>query len=175
MRPLVNMLGAVMILLASTLAGFYRAKQYALRPRQLRELIAALQRLMTEINYGLTPLPDAMGKMGVQTREPVKTLFLHAAKQMEPPLGHTARESLQSGIEQAWGKSAMKADEREVMLQLSYSLGTSDRQDQTKHISLAIQQLMHEESRAQADQMKYERMSRSLGMLVGALIVILIF
>ncbi|MCZ4150437.1 stage III sporulation protein AB, partial [Escherichia coli] len=56
-----------------------------------------------------------------------------------------------------------------------YSLGTSDRQDQTKHISLAIQQLMHEETRAQADQMKYERMSRNLGMLVGALIVILIF
>ena len=76
---MVNMFGAVIILLASTLAGFYKARQYALRPRQLRELIAALQRLMTEINYGLTPLPDAnMGKMGAQTKEPVKTLFLHA-------------------------------------------------------------------------------------------------
>ncbi|KQY87653.1 stage III sporulation protein AB [Paenibacillus sp. Root52] len=172
---MVNMLGAVIILFASTLAGFYRARQFALRPRQLRELIAALQRLMTEINYGLTPLPDAMGKMGAQTKEPVRSLFLHAADQMNPPNGHTARESLQAGIEYMWNKSAMKADEREVMLQLSFSLGTSDRQDQTKHISLAIQQLMHEESRAQADQMKYERMSRSLGMLVGALIVILIF
>jgi len=169
------MLGALLILLASTLAGFHKARQYALRPRQLRELIAALQRLMTEINYGLTPLPDAMNKMGTQTKEPVRTLFLHASTQMEPPHGLTARESLQAGVEEAWGKSAMKSDEREVMLQLSYSLGTSDRQDQTKHISLAIQQLMHEESRAQADQVKYERMSRSLGMLVGALIVILIF
>ncbi|MBY0203812.1 stage III sporulation protein SpoIIIAB [Paenibacillus polysaccharolyticus] len=172
---MLNMLGALLILLASTLAGFHKARQYALRPRQLRELIAALQRLMTEINYGLTPLPDAMNKMGAQTKEPVRTLFLHASTQMEPPHGLTARESLQAGVEEAWGKSAMKSDEREVMLQLSYSLGTSDRQDQTKHISLAIQQLMHEESRAQADQVKYERMSRSLGMLVGALIVILIF
>ncbi|KAA8782308.1 stage III sporulation protein AB [Paenibacillus sp. 4624] len=172
---MLNMLGAVLILLASTLAGFYKARQYALRPRQLRELIAALQRLLTEINYGLTPLPDAMSKMGAQTKEPVKTLFLHASTRMEPPHGLTARESLQAGVEEAWGKSAMKSDEREVMLQLSFSLGTSDRQDQTKHISLAIQQLMHEESRAQADQVKYERMSRSLGMLVGALIVILIF
>nr|WP_154957663.1 stage III sporulation protein SpoIIIAB [Paenibacillus xylanexedens] len=172
---MLNMLGALLILLASTLAGFHKARQYALRPRQLRELIAALQRLMTEINYGLTPLPDAMNKMGAQTKEPVRTLFLHASTQMEPPHGLTARESLQAGVEEAWGKSAMKSDEREVMLQLSYSLGTSDRLDQTKHISLAIQQLMHEESRAQADQVKYERMSRSLGMLVGALIVILIF
>lgn len=175
MKPLVNMFGAVLIMIASSLAGFYKARQYALRPRQLRELIAALQRLMTEINYGLTPLPDAMSKMGAQTKEPVKTLFMHSASQMEPPLGLTARESLQAGVEQAWGRSAMKSDEREVMMQLSFSLGTSDRQDQTKHISLAIQQLMHEESRAQADQVKYERMSRSLGMLVGALIVILIF
>lgn len=172
---MLNMLGAVLILLASTMIGFYRARQYALRPKQLRELIAALQRLLTEINYGLTPLPEAMDKMAAQTKEPVRTLFLHAGNRMEGPHGQTARDSLQSGIEQAWAKSAMKEDEREVMLQLSYSLGTSDRQDQTKHISLAIQQLMHEESRAQADQMKYERMSRNLGMLVGALIVILIF
>lgn len=72
---MLNMLGALLILLASTLAGFHKARQYALRPRQLRELIAALQRLMTEINYGLTPLPDAMNKMGAQTKEPVRTLF----------------------------------------------------------------------------------------------------
>lgn len=71
-KPLVNMFGAVLIMIASSLAGFYKARQYALRPRQLRELIAALQRLMTEINYGLTPLPDAMSKMGAQTKEPAE-------------------------------------------------------------------------------------------------------
>ncbi|MBZ5797830.1 hypothetical protein K8353_48265 [Burkholderia contaminans] len=44
-----------------------------------------------------------------------------------------------------------------------------------KHIALTIQQLSHEEAQAQADQVRYERMSRSLGLLIGALIGILIY
>ena len=61
------------------------------------------------------------------------------------------------------------------MLELSGVLGTSDRQDQIKHIALAVGQLKHEEAAARDDQVKYEKMSKSLGLLIGALIVILIF
>lgn len=68
----------------------------------------------------------------------------------------------------------MKQPEKEAIRQLSFSLGTSDREEQNKHITLAIQQLNHEEASARNDQIKYEKMSRSLGLLVGALIVILI-
>ena len=69
----------------------------------------------------------------------------------------------------------MRSAEREVLEQLSSVLGTSDRQDQIKHIALAALQLKHEEAAARDDQVKYEKMSKSLGLLIGALIVILIF
>ncbi|MDP4096749.1 stage III sporulation protein SpoIIIAB [Paenibacillus sp. P96] len=172
---MLKLIGAMMIMLAATVAGWMKARQFANRPRQIRELILALQRLTTEISYGVTPLPDALAKTGEPLREPLRTMFKQAAASMLPPSGRTARESLHEAIEGAWRRTAMKAPEQDTMMQLAYSLGTSDRADQKRHIELAAQQLKHEEASALADQARYEKMSRSLGLLVGALIVILIY
>lgn len=172
---MLKLIGAVLIMLASTVGGWLKASQFANRPRQIRELILALQRLATEISYGVTPLPDALSRTGDPLKEPLKTMFRQAAASMLPPSGKTAKESLHEAIDRAWRHTAMKAPERDTMVHLAYSLGTSDRTDQMRHIELAAQQLKHEEASALADQARYEKMSRSLGLLIGALIVILIY
>ena len=69
----------------------------------------------------------------------------------------------------------MKVSEQEVVRQLSYTLGTSDRQDQLGHLSMAVRQLESEEAAAREDQARYEKMYRSLGLLCGAFIVILFY
>ncbi|AHV98243.1 stage III sporulation protein SpoIIIAB [Paenibacillus sabinae] len=172
---MLKLLGAAMILLAATLAGFRRASQYADRPRQIRGLIAALQRLETEIMYGYTPLPEALKRIAVQTREPLRGLLVTAAEGMSPPQNLTAQEALDRAMKTHWRATAMKIPEQEVLRQLSCTLGTSDRSHQTNHIALALQQLKQEEISAREDQAKYEKVSKSLGLLLGALIVILIF
>ncbi|HEY2493903.1 MAG TPA: stage III sporulation protein SpoIIIAB [Paenibacillus sp.] len=172
---MLKLLGAILILLSGTLAGFYKARQFERRPRQIRELILAMQRLETEITYGFTPLPEAMSKMGAQMKEPLSTLFTSAARSMNSSQGLTAQESIGHALAVHWKNTSMKAAEKDVLHQLSFTLGTSDRQDQIKHIALAAQQLKHEEAASREDQAKYEKMSKSLGLLVGALIIILIF
>lgn len=171
---MLKLIGAMLILLSGTLAGFHQAARFAARPRQIRELILAMQRLETEISYGFTPLPDAFGKMSEQLGEPLRSLFKRAAFHMNER-GSTAQESIQRSLHENWKRTAMKKPERDVIHQLSFTLGTSDRQDQIKHIALAAQQLKHEEALARDEQAKYEKISRSLGLLIGALIVILIF
>jgi stage III sporulation protein AB len=74
-----------------------------------------------------------------------------------------------------WRNASLKGTEQEIFRQLSCTLGTSDRTNQSTHIALALQQLKQEESAAREDQGKYEKVSKSLGLLLGALIVILIF
>ncbi|WP_025691608.1 stage III sporulation protein SpoIIIAB [Paenibacillus zanthoxyli] len=172
---MLKLLGAAMILLAATLAGFRRAGQYADRPRHIRGLTAALQRLETEIMYGYTPLPEAMKRIAVQSREPLKGLFAAAAEGMCAPRNESAQEAMGRAMETHWKATAMKAPEQEVLRQLSCTLGTSDRSNQANHIALALQQLKQEEISAREDQAKYEKVSKSLGLLLGALIVILIF
>ncbi|MNH89671.1 stage III sporulation protein SpoAB [compost metagenome] len=172
---MLKLFGAVLIVLAGTLAGFKRAAQYADRPRHIRGLIAALQRLETEIQYGYTPLPEALRRIGMQSKEPLKAFFTTAAEEMSPPLDRSAEDAISKAMEEHWKAASLKGTEKEILRQLSCTLGTSDRSNQSTHIALALQQLKQEETVAREDQGKYEKMSKSLGLLLGALIVILIF
>ncbi|NMO96873.1 stage III sporulation protein SpoIIIAB [Paenibacillus lemnae] len=172
---MLNWIGAAIILLSGGLAGLYQAQQFATRPRQIRELIQALQRLETEISYGFTPLPQALERIGKAMKDPLSSLLKCAADGMKPGQGWSVEESFAYALDSYWKQTSMKSAEREVVRQLSIVLGTSDRQDQMKHIALAASQLKHEEAAAREDQAKYEKMSKSLGLLISALIVILIF
>jgi stage III sporulation protein AB len=60
-----------------------------------------------------------------------------------------------------------------IMRELGFSLGASDRDDQIKHLRLATQQLASLAETAQSEQQKYESMWRSLGVLGGSLLVVL--
>lgn len=169
-----KMIGATLIILAATLAGWYKARQYANRPRQIRQLIVALKRLETEIMYGFTPLPDALRVIAKQLKPPLQSIFEHAAGGMDNH-NSTAQQSLHTAISQYWGHTDMKSAEKEIMVQLSYTLGTSDRADQAGHITAAISQLQHEELQARDEQVHYEKMYKSLGLLSGILVVILLY
>jgi stage III sporulation protein AB len=53
-------------------------------------------------------------------------------------------------------------------------LGSSERADQLKHVRLAMHQLQAEEAAARDEQMRFEKMCRSLGALGAALVVIVL-
>lgn len=172
---MLKMLGAVLVIAATTLAGWIQARQYANRPQQIRRLILALKRLETEIMYGFTPLPDALDRIGEQSGGAVGSIFHRAAQNMKPPDNRTAQEALQLALEAGWKTTAMKAVEQDIMRQFSYTLGTSDRKDQLGHIATAVRQLESEEHEAREEQNRYEKMFRSLGLLFGAFIVIILY
>lgn len=172
---MLNIIGAVIILVAGTLIGFYRAAQYADRPKQIRQLIQSIQRLETEINYGFTPLPKALKRISRSTQGPVSNLFEQAATRLSQNDGLTTKESWQQIMDEEWSSTAMNVTEKEIMLQLGSTLGISDRNDQLKHLRLASNQLQSEEFTAKEEQIRYEKMCKSLGVLSGALIVIIMY
>ncbi|MNW14896.1 stage III sporulation protein SpoAB [compost metagenome] len=69
----------------------------------------------------------------------------------------------------------MKRTEREAFGQLGPILGISDRADQAKHLRLAVHVLQAEETAAAEEYRRYGAMWRSLGLLAGVLIVILMY
>lgn len=172
---MVKLVGALCILFAGTAIGFLRAARYAARPRQLRELIHALRRLETEITYGYTPLPEAFKRLSSQCNEPVSLLFKESARLLAEEEGATTSRVWTQAAEFAWSSSALNTQDMEITVQIGFTLGITDRDNQLKHIALAIGQLQQQESSAREDQLKYERMSRSLGFLCAAFIVIFMY
>lgn len=172
---MLKVIGAVLILFSGTMFGFYQAAMLSRRPKQIREFIHALQRLETEIVYGLTPLTVAFHKLADQLAHPAAGLFRQAAEALAATTDRSAGEIWRQAAEEQWKYSALKDSEKQILLQLGHTLGRSDREDQVKHLRLAVSLLQAEERTAQEDQRRYESMWKSLGVLMGALVVILMY
>jgi stage III sporulation protein AB len=69
----------------------------------------------------------------------------------------------------------MKNGEKEIFLDICKNLGQSDRQTQIQHLTLAKQNLEIEEQKARAEQQQYEKMYKTLGVLAGVLVIILLY
>lgn len=172
---MLKFIGALCILSAFTIFGFVQSRQYSRRPRQIRQLISLLQRMETEISFGFTHLPEALRTISVQVAHPLNIMLLRMADQLRAESGKSVKEVWQAAIEESWYLTAMKKTEKEIISQLGFTLGMTDREDQVKHLRLGIVQLQAEEQQARDEQQRYEKMWKSLGVLAGAFVVILIY
>lgn len=172
-----KLFGATLLIGASAGIGWIQAATYAARPKQLRLLHHALSRLETAIMYAHTPLSAAFYDIAQQMPSILHIIFIHAAKAMEQSstISFTAKEAWQQAWDIHSGHTALNTVDLRIVREFGYTLGISDQEDQCKHIRLAIKQLEQEEWTAQEEYKKYGKMCRSLGVLAGLLIVILIY
>ncbi len=168
-------LGAVLILVTSTSIGFLFSKRYRDRPRQLRQLKSALQTLEAEIMYGLTPIQEAAVHLKEQLPKPINGFFSRLVDEMALRDGRSFNQIWVDVLEAFWPTTALKQAEKEIWKQFGQTLGQSDRTNQQKHIQLALSHLEREENEARVAQSQYEKMAKSLGVLGGILLVILLF
>lgn len=171
---MLKLFGALLLVGAGTLLGLMHARRLADRPAQIRRLVRILNQLETEIAFGYTPLPEALERIGRQAAEPLSSLFREAEERLRRD-ELAVFEAWQTAVERSWGNTAMKNSEKEILLQLGNTLGATDRDDQTRHLRLAARQLESLEPEAAEEQRKYEKMWKSLGLLGGALIAVILY
>lgn len=172
---MIKLIGALMILAAGAMIGFGQARRLRERPVELRRFIMMLQQLETEIEYGFTPLPEALYKLGRQHRAQLSGMMADIAAQLKSEAGVTVDEAWRRSVGRYWPSLAMNQEDREIIVQLGAVLGTSDREDQLKHLRLAVSLLAAREAEAAEERRKYEKMWKSLGLLGGALIAVILY
>ncbi|MFE4350221.1 stage III sporulation protein SpoIIIAB [Peribacillus butanolivorans] len=168
-----KLIGAAIIILATTWAGFEAAKKLSMRPRQLRQLKVAMQSLEAEIMYGHTPLKEAAQKLSKQMPKPLSLFFDTFANRLESG-ETTVKDAWVESLKKIWQSLALKQGEFEILSQFGETLGKSDKYHQQKQIMLTMAHLEREESDALDRQGKYEKMMKSLGFLTGLLLIILL-
>ncbi|TXC92315.1 stage III sporulation protein SpoAB [Metabacillus litoralis] len=170
---MIKWVGAILIVIATTWVGFEAAKHLSERTRQIRQLKVALQSLEAEIMYGHTSLIVAAQNISKQTPKPLAWFFEQFAEKLL--IGHTSvKVAWEESLQDIWKFTAFKQGEYEVLKQFGETLGQHDRISQQKHIKLTLTHLEREEADAIDRQTRYERMVRSLGVLTGVLLVILL-
>ena len=171
-----HLLGAVLLVLAGGGLGRQVAERYGRRVRELEQLRGLLGMLASEIDYGLTPLPEAFGRVGrLGEGGAVRRLFERTALAVTEDSPESFREAWQRVRgEEATALALTKPDD-EILEELGWALGSSDREDQLRHLQLATERLGMALSEAQRVAVKNVPLSRSLGLLGGILVALLLF
>jgi stage III sporulation protein AB len=167
-------LGAFMIIGSTTYLSWQVASRYARRPLELRELQTALALMQTEVEYGMTPLPQALLAATRGTGDRIGSIFRRTADYLAAGTGITAGEAMQVALVETKDETALTENDQAVLLALGSVLGSSGRHDQVRHLRLAMERLAGEESRALADRDRYEKVARYLGPLSGAALVLIL-
>lgn len=168
-------LGMALVLVSCSLLGFVYARRFAERPRQLRWLQAGFAQLETSILYRSEDLRFSFGQIAEHLPHPVGMLFARFSALLGESDGESTYRCWEKAIEETWPHTAMQEREKEMLLQFGHNLGSSDRDDQIQHIKALTTQLQWEEKAAREEQEKYEKMSRTLGILGGLFLVILLY
>jgi len=171
---MIKILAAFTVIVCSGAIGLIIAKQYSLRPIQLRNFQFSLQMLATDISYAAIPLPEALLSLSKKTDKRIADVFKLAGEMLNSRVGYTADEAWEYALSQIIPKTALKSADQEILINLGKSLGLSDREDQIKHIQLAITQLEQQISIAQSEKDKNEKVWKYLGFCTGLMLVIFI-
>ena len=185
MTEILKLGGGILVFMASTLFGFYRSRLLVRRVNWIRATMHGLQRLETEISFRGSLLIEALTSIKSDRSGEDFFAVLYPfimTNQDENARSNTMRQRFLD-IRQCWEQSLnelvhqspAKALEIDILRQLGRSLGRSDCDDQIKHLRLTAIQLQEALEQANAEMTKYQSMWRSLGLLGGAMMVILLY
>jgi stage III sporulation protein AB len=168
-------MGAVMLIIASGIVGLVVARNYSLRPQQIRYLQNAMQMLETEILYGLTPLPLALKRVGKRLPHPINDLFYKTADLLIEGEGLTAGEAWEIALHDLEEESALLPEDLDILVYFGQSLGGSDREEQSKNLKLVKEHLINMEKKADQLKEKNQKLWQYLGFSLGAIIALILF
>lgn len=171
---MIKLLGCILIISASTAAGFILAGNMRKRLDQLRELQRSLLQLETEIVYTYTALPEACLKVSYKSGEPIKRLFSGVSEKLIANKSESVHEAFSDCISDLKDNLNLKKTDLDIILDLSKALGCSDMEGHKSVFTLAKHDLHKSIEEAEAIIAKNTKMYRYLGFSFGAVVAILL-
>lgn len=155
-----------------TLMGIWIDEDQRKRIKQLERFIYLFGLLKGEIDYQLTPLKEACLQVSQRDGKEIGAIFIHFARQLE------AKESTDLNI--MWKQSLeaykrnlyLKETDYEILQQFSSACGYLDKNMQKRNLDYVIEKLEHERKLSEEKYERCSKLNKSLGVLVGAAIVI---
>lgn len=174
------MIGAKIILymvifITSSLIGFLYGGKYSKRVISLGQLQQGIRLLQTEIIVFANPLPQALENISMKTSEDIKNVFMMVKEKMLSNQSGDLYFSFLEATEYLKTTCLLKQKDIDVFLSLGKVIGKTNRVDQEQQFIYALRQFEELLAEAKDEKIKNEKMYRSLGVLMGlGMIIILI-
>lgn len=158
-----------LIFILSTLIGILIAKSYKNRVSDLEEMKNALNMLKTKMKFTYEPIPEIFKEISKNTKLGISDIFLNASENMK---NVSAGKSWNIALESS--KTNMKEEDINILKGLNKLLGKTDIDGQISEIELTNNFLDKQIEKAIKEQEKNEKLYRTLGMITGLTIVIIL-
>lgn len=169
-----QVLGSTLVLISSSLLGFYYSKSYKRRTDDLRTLKKALILLRGEINYSLSPMPEALEDISTRFDHEIADFFKSIAEELNLNLGKTLTEVWKKNAEEILKRTYLSQLDIKNIMMFSENIGYLDKEMQNNNINLLLEQIDEEIKLSMENDTKYNRLYRSLGVLGGILVIVLL-
>lgn len=159
----------LLIFLISTTIGNLKSKKYYKRVEELIEMKNALNIFKTKIKFTYEPIPVIFEEIGMSLNGNIAELFCTAHKKMN---------EMSAG--QAWEKTVdtlqtnMNGEDINVLKKLGKLLGKTDLDGQISEIDLNSTFLDTQIKKAEEERKKNEKLYKTLGLVMGLTIVIIL-
>ena len=175
MELAINAVGAVMVFISSTLVGYYLSLRNDFRATDLHELKRALVILKSEIEFAVNVLPLAFENIASKTQGDVSRFFKAVAVELALNSGTVIAQIWQQKAEVELRISNLLPEDIEQVVQFGKTLGYLDTSLQLRGIDILIQYINKTITELEVESTKNKRMLRSLGVIGGLVVVVVLF
>lgn len=170
-----RMAGVLAIMLGCTGLGLFYSLKESFRIKELQEFKKALLILSSEIEYMRAPLNIACANIAKRTESTTMVLFAAFAEGLADGKGATAYQLWTAAVAKIKGKTSLAAEDFSVIDGFGKTLGYLDKHMQQGAIKYAITYIDDKVVSLQAQGDKNKRMYRSLGVISGILISVVLW
>ncbi len=171
---MIKEMGCLIIVAASTIAGFMYSEKFKKRVKQLNEFERAINQLQDEIEYTHTHLPEAFNNIAEKSENPINKVFNKVSKLLYEGEAESVYDAFEKSIKDKKFELNLDEDDINVILDLSKTLGDSDIDGHKRMFSLVRNNLKKRISIAEISMSKNVKMYRYLGFTIGAMLVIVL-
>lgn len=172
---MIKLFGAVLLLFSCSGLGFLKSRQYQGRVMQLEELIHITGFLKGEISFAVSTLPEAMERISEKTEAPFAEFLYVLAERMRMYSGENFSHILDELIKEKLKASFLEKEDLDEFYQAVCNLGYLDKEMQI-HILEQYRKEQEEKIRRLRMQLPEKmKLCRSLGIMAGIFLIILLF
>lgn len=171
---MIKILGSIVILISSTLIGFYYGTTFKKRVSELNEIHRSLQQLKNQMEYAYMPLPQIFYDLSEKSIYPINDVFKDISTILYSNEVNTVYEAFKKAFSSKKDTLNLNANDMNIILDFAKTLGESDIEGQKGMLDLTTNNIKKQIEMATNIMYKNVKMCRCLGFALGAAVVIIL-
>ena len=171
---ILKLVGCILIILSSSLMGFYFSNELKSRIDDMKELRKLFVLLRGDIRYGNTPLPEAIGVIARRHEGSFKEFFTKLSEKLNENSGNTFSDLWKEAVDKELIHTSLKYKDKLGLIQFGENMGYLDKEMQMNTLELFLTQIEDEIQELSKTVKEKSYVYNTLGIMAGIFISIIL-